>query len=158
MRRYLLALLAGIGCLVLLVAGGAFAAMGVGEQRAIDRSYTVRFAVPETGCGVGVLLTLNVEDGKILRCTMGYDGLPGFTDEQDEAVLALARELGAGGLSAADQQAIQARVDSFAARVPRAERPYGDQLVAGRQKSGLGAIMVVAAIFGFVLIVRTIRR
>lgn len=158
MRRYLLVVLAGLGCLVVLLVGAQFAAAGVGEQRTMDRSYTVRFAVPSTGCGVGALLTLNVEDGKILDCAVGDDGLPGFTDEQDEAVLALARSLGSGGLSSADQQAIQARVDTFAALVPRAERPYGDQFLAGRQKSGLGAILLVAAIFGFVLIVRAVRR
>lgn len=61
----------------------------------------------------------------------------------------LAKDLGADGVSAAEQQRIQQLVDKFAATVPEAARPHYDEGVslgplwgAGLAWTGVGVVVV----------------
>lgn len=89
-------------------------------------------AQPGDDCGASEV-TFDVSDGAVLTCKpvgvapiSGGADFPGFTRTQNEKVTALAR-LGAGGLSAADQQRIQQLVDQYAATVPASRRPDCDK-------------------------------
>lgn len=124
-----LAILAG----VFVVAGSlAYLIVGLAEQNAMSQTYVVGFGAPGEDCPRGEAF-FDETTGKSLDCVQtggfgsGQASLPGFSDEQNQSMTTLAGELGADGLSAADQQEIQALVDTYAATVPASEQPHYDE-------------------------------
>jgi hypothetical protein len=148
-----------LGCVVLgLAVLGGLAMTGIGgvEVAVYSGRHDVTFARPGDECG-GVRVTLNIADGTRLWCsavgpvTPPSDprGLDGFSEEQNNEVLALAERLGLDGLSEADQRQIQDRVDEIAATVSLEEQ----KLIpgpSGVDRVLLGAMMLAAVglIFG----------
>lgn len=155
--RFVLAFLGALAGVALAAYGATSVLVGFGEQRYVDRAYVVGF-VPGSGCGDAHDLYLRIEDGEVLDCVpegglgSGRVHLTGFTDGQEDQVQDLVEQLGDDGLSAEDQDEVQRLVDSIAAEVPPAERPYGDQAVSGTTRIWAGAAMAVGGMLGAVSI------
>ncbi|HVV23721.1 MAG TPA: hypothetical protein VHF06_30080 [Pseudonocardiaceae bacterium] len=156
---------------LLVVAGlGAFGAVsivvGFAEQHAADDTYVVGFANPGADCGEGAQ-SFDVATGAALSCVPEGAGagsdradFPGFTDAQNDQVTQLAKDLGADGLSLADQQRLQHLVDTLAATVPPARRPHYDEGVSleplwGAALAWVGGGTVVVCVLCFVLVLRS---
>jgi len=139
----------------------AYVIVGIAEQNAMSQTYVVGFGAPGEDCPRGEAF-FDKTTGESLDCVQtggfgaGQASLPGFSDEQNQSMTALAGELGADGLSAADQQEIQALVDTYAATVPASKQPrydegvyafglYGTRLVV---VSGVVGLLALAAIGG----------
>jgi hypothetical protein len=138
-----------LGCVVLglaILGGLAMTVIGGLEVLVYYGRHDVTFARPGDDCG-GVV-TLNIEDGTRLWCSAvgpveppsDPRGLDGFSQEQNNEVLALAEELGGNGLSEADQRQIQDRVDEIAATLSLEEQ----KLIPG--PSGVDRVLLGAMI------------
>jgi hypothetical protein len=138
-----------LGCVVLglaILGGLAMTVIGGLEVLVYSGRHDVTFARPGDDCG-GVV-TLNIDDGTRLWCsavgpvTPPSDprGLDGFSEEQNNEVLALAEELGGNGLSEAEQRQIQDRVDEIAATLSLEEQ----KLIPG--PSGVDRVLLGAVI------------
>jgi hypothetical protein len=154
--RVLLAVIAVLGGLGLFVGGLMFALVGFADQRVADHVYVVAYKHSGDDCGPG-RVTFDLEDGAPLGCspvplTEVNVNLPGFSKAQNGDLESLAAELGAGGLSAAEQQQIQGLVDRYAAGVPAEERPYPAEAyislygIWGARLGWLGVGMLGAAV------------
>lgn len=154
-----------VGLIVVSVIGAAgFVAViaGLAEQNAADSSYSAEFGSPGDDCGSGGE-HFNEANGQVLACAGGASpeatvSFPGFTAAQDKEIEALAQSLGTDGLSEADQDLIQQRIDEFAATVPESDRPHHDEGMFGPLRgTGLawtgGAALVLGGL-GAVLLVR----
>jgi hypothetical protein len=154
--RLLLACLAMFVCISAVAFGGVGALVGYLDQREADGFYVVQFKRPGDKCGSSRQMHLDVADGKPLGCRPGYAGfaggsrgsLSGFSPAQNEEVRTLAEELGADGLSDAEQRQIQARVDQILTTVPAAERPDRKPGLWGARLAWLCGGMAVAGILG----------
>lgn len=128
--------------IVILISGGLVAGVllcltGIGIWSDGEDAYKVEFAKPEGSCGsTGSDLYINIEDGRPLGCVSSSVHLPvydpsfyptGFSSSQIQEVLQLSERLGAGGLSDADQEKIQNRMDAIAASLPADDRPWEDK-------------------------------
>lgn len=113
-------------------AGVAYLIVGIAEQNAINQTYVVGFAGPGDDCPRGEAF-FDESNGESLDCVQrgftagGESELPGFTDKQNQTMVALASSLGVDGLSAAEQQEIQDLVDTYAASVPESKQPHYDE-------------------------------
>lgn len=158
-----------IAGLFLVVIAGVFVAagslayliVGIAEQNAISQTYVVGFGAPGEDCPRGEAF-FDKSTGESLDCVQaGAFGtsqatLPGFSDEQNERMNALAGELGADGLSEADQEEIQALVDTYAETVPASKQPHYDEGVYAfglygtrlAVVSGVVGLLALAAIGG----------
>ncbi|GAB2674895.1 hypothetical protein [Kribbella swartbergensis] len=113
-------------------------------------------------CGSG-FLHLDVETGGELYCgSVGVrpiqkpktNAMFGFTDAQKDEVYRLARDLGEDGLSAADEDRIQAVLDKYKATVPAAARfRSADRWWWGIPEAWYGVAMIVVGGLG-ILVVR----
>ena len=165
--RVLLLCVATVISVGLVAFGAVNVLFGVLQQREADGVYVVQFKRPGDECGGSSQMHLDVTDGEPLGCRPGYAGviggwarndLPGFTDAQNEEILALAEELGSDGLSTAEQRQIQDRVDQITATVPAAERPDRKPGLWGARLAWLGGAMVVVGILGMVVALRLVIR
>ncbi|MDQ4112924.1 MAG: hypothetical protein M3306_17805 [Actinomycetota bacterium] len=118
---------------VFVVAGSlAYFIAGIAEQNAMSQTYVVGFGAAGEDCPRGEAF-FDKATGESLDCVQaggfgsGQASLPGYSDEQNQRMTALAAELGADGLSATDQQEIQALADTYAATVPASEQPHYDE-------------------------------
>ena len=156
--RVLLALILALGSVALLVGGFVLGLIGFAELNADNQTYKVEFKNSGAECGQGTL-RLDLDDGSPLYCGVGRPisppdvSLPGFTQAQNQEVLSLARDLGNGGLSAADQREIQTLVDGFAATVPDAARPDHPS-IWDPNYAWLGVPMFLAGAVGLILMNR----
>jgi len=147
----------GVLAMVVLLLGG-IALTGIGAMNLYDdhTAYHVAFKKPSDGCGARKV-TFDVQSGKPLFCTSlptvpGHPtaSLPGFTDEQNANVFALAEQLADDGLSKAEQQKIQASVSDYAATVPQDKRPQhgfwwgSNNLIGGLGAVGAGTLLYAA--------------
>ncbi|MCT2588070.1 hypothetical protein [Actinophytocola gossypii] len=134
---------------VLLLGGGALVFVGFLEWSETSGKRSVEFASPGDDCDAA-RLELNIEDGTRLTCTTGvpvpssaFRGLEGFSAAQNSEVLTLAADLGEDGLSEAEQQRIEDRVDEIAATLP----PLEDERIlpgpTGINRILLGVAMLV---------------
>jgi hypothetical protein len=114
-----------------------------------EKKYEVTFARPGDECSRRAL-NLDTMTGDVLRCGLTpapltdddrEDALPGFSGPQYEEVIALSTKLGADGLSATDQRAIQRRVYEIAGVPPLHEGPRPGWLLAG-----IAAAVALAAV------------
>lgn len=160
--RLLLACLVAIVSVGLVAFGGVSALAGYLDQREADRVYVVQFKRPGDECGAARQMHLDVASGEPLSCRPGYagviggyamDDLPGFTDAQNDEILALAKSLGGDGLSTAEQGQIQDRVDQIAATVPAAERPDRKPGLWGARQAKLGGALALAGVVGLAVLV-----
>lgn len=118
--------------LALTAIGAAAVVTGIAEQHAADTAYLADFSRPGAECGAGEA-HFDETDGLVLACLpRGGSSVryPGFSEVQNHAVEALAKDLGADSLSTVDRARIQQRVDEFAATVPAAARPHYDEGVS----------------------------
>jgi hypothetical protein len=156
-----------LACLAMVAAfagGWPLLIAGFGQQREADNLYTVDFRHDHDDCGASKL-TIDLDTGRALQCVpLGvrpYDGgsdLPGFTDAQNEQVIALSEKLSRDGLLPPERKQIQALVDKFAATVPAAER--GDRhsgLLWGARMAWTGVALELIALLLYLFVVRTPR-
>jgi hypothetical protein len=157
--RVLLLMLAAVVAVGMVAVGGVGALVGYLDQREADQTYTVEFTSVGADCGGAWQVHLDLADGKPLACRPGYTGVvgssprddfPGFSDEQNERVLALAASLGSDGISAADQGEIQALVDQTAAGVPDGQRPDRRPGLWGARQAWLGGGLAVSGALGLI--------
>ncbi|MEU4197774.1 hypothetical protein AB0E69_38165 [Kribbella sp. NPDC026611] len=151
-------LIGAVATVVLVVGGLALTGYGVLELWLQHGDYQVGFKHSGDGCGVQKV-QLSLESGRPLFCTSlptapagTTAAFPGFTEEQNSDVIALAEQLADdGGLSADDQEQIQDQVDAYARSVAPEARPrhgfwWGTtNLAGGLGALGLGALLRSAA-------------
>ncbi|MGW6279817.1 hypothetical protein [Kribbella sp. NPDC055071] len=123
--KVLLYVVAALGLLAMALAGFMGALWGFADQYASHFTYTVGFKDPGDECGNNDL-SVDKADGHPLTCGFGVSvvKLPGFTDEQNDAVLKLSEQLGAGGFTPAERDQLQAEVSGIAASLPLDRRPH----------------------------------
>lgn len=137
---------------------------GLAQQADVNGAFDIHFGQPDETCDSGDFLYLNTETGEPLQCRVddpegiavpwaagdGPPGMPYFTEQQDrEGVLALARNLGADGLTEAEQEQVQEEVDAIAATLPDEEKPYNYSGLWGATLvfTGLGIILLGIALY-----------
>ncbi|TCC64564.1 hypothetical protein E0H73_09270 [Kribbella pittospori] len=156
--KVLLVLVAVVGVVGLAFGGFMAALWGFADQYAAHYDYKVGFKDPGDECGNNEL-SVDRADGAPLAC--GYGGssgkLPGFSDEQNAEVIALSRELGAGGFTDAERDQLQRRVDRIVASLP-ADRLPQHAWLWGWQLGVLGLLSLVVPITVVRTATRRIRR
>jgi hypothetical protein len=149
--RVLFAVLLCLAGLASFALGFVMALEGFAEHRVVSNTYTVNFARAGDDCGVG-RLELDIDDGSKLECMPSgvvpmestWEGLPGFTDVQNDEVLELA--------AVDEQELVQARVDDFASHVPAEQRPKSETIITGLPaitQACLGVAMVAIPVLGY---------
>ncbi|TCC64565.1 hypothetical protein E0H73_09275 [Kribbella pittospori] len=148
-------LLVLVACLVelALFAGGAVLAFsGFADQNAARYDYKVGFKHPGDDCGNNEL-SVDVTTGDPLQClSSGSGSLPGFSDEQQSEVVGLSKQLGEGGLTGAEQDQVQKRVDRIADSLPPDRRPQHPWLW-GWKLGVLGLLAVLTALVAAGLVI-----
>jgi hypothetical protein len=123
--KMLLLIAAGLALVACFGGGITLAFWGFVSEYADSYTYTIGFKHPGDQCGNNEL-SFDVVDGAPLAC--GYGGsrgqLPGFTEAQDGQVVQLAKDLGAGGISPAEEAEIQQLVDGMVAALPADRKPH----------------------------------
>jgi len=128
--KVLLVLEAVLGFLAMLFGGLFMTFWGFVDQYASHYTYKVGFKHPGDDCGNNEL-AVDLTDGAPLECSsIGVPSygtpkvdLPGFSDEQDDEVLQLSTQLGAGGFTAAEREQLQGKVDQIVASLPPERLP-----------------------------------
>ncbi|MFG1627021.1 hypothetical protein [Kribbella sp. NPDC049227] len=153
--KVLLVLLAVLGVLGLAFGGLMAALWGFADQYASHYDYKVGFKHPGDDCGNNEL-SVDVADGEPLGCGFGGSAgeLPGFSDEQNAEVVALARELGAGGFTDAERDQVQRRVDQIVASLPPERLPQHPWLWGWR----LGVLGLLSLMVPITVIRKATRR
>lgn len=155
-------LLVCLACVVAFAGGFPLMIAGFGQQRETGNTYVVDYRHNGDDCGSSKL-TIDLDTGRALACVpLGvrpYDDgaeLPGFSDAQNEQVIALSEKLSPDGLVAGERDQIQALVDKFAATVPAAERPDRN---AGRWGAlgWLGVALELLVVLIYIFVIRTPR-
>jgi hypothetical protein len=152
-----------VGALGLFVLGVISLIVGISEQIEYNSTYVVEFGSSGYECSPGHV-TFDLTDGAVLEC--GLKGtaplspveanFPGFTKEQNEAVMALARQLGQNRLDGKDMSQIQHQVDQIAKTVPADHRPNYHKGMRigplwGASLAWTGAGILLAVLIGVVL-------
>lgn len=146
-------LLAVIGVIGLALGSFMLVLYGFVEQYASHYTYVVGFKKPGDDCGNNKL-TVSRVSGEPLQCgIVGSPGrFPGFTEEQNEEVIALSKELGADGFQPGEREQVQQRVDQIVASLPPERLPHHPWLWGW--KLGVVGLVGAAVVAGVVTIVR----
>jgi hypothetical protein len=150
-----------IASFVVGIAGIAAVFVGTADQYAANSTYVADFASHGDGCGP-YEVHFDEDGGGVLACVGSAESsvdFPGFTDAQNDEIESLALTLGEDGLSDADQERIQQRIDDFAATVPDSDRPRFDASVSIGPLRGAGLAWTggAALLFGVLGIVALLR-
>ncbi|ACU75990.1 hypothetical protein Caci_7161 [Catenulispora acidiphila DSM 44928] len=148
----------GTLCAIGLVAFGAVAGLaGILDQTAADRVYHVQFGHPGAGCDSKNTIGFDIDDGQALLCsaspnTIGQTHGYGFSAAQNAEITDLATQLGTDGLSPADQQQVQQRVDQIVADLPHTRRPGHGALFWGARQAWISCGLVLGSLLSLVLL------
>lgn len=138
--------------------------IGISEQVKYDHTYEVKFNVSGQECDPGTV-TFSMTDGSVLDC--GLKGtvpmgpvdadFPGFSKAQDQAVMALAKQLGEDRIQEDDAGRIQERVDQIAGTLPAGSRPsYHEGMrigpLWGRSLAYAGGGLIAAILLALVVL------
>jgi len=159
--KVLLVLGCGLGLTGLFGGGLGVAFWGFADQYAAHYTYKVGFKHPGDDCGNNEL-AVDLSTGEPLGCAPhGFQSLssvrvelPGFSDQQNEDVLTLSRQLGAGGFTSAEREQLQRKVDQLVASLPADRLPKHEWLWGWR----LGVLGLLALSIPVVVVGRLIRR
>jgi hypothetical protein len=150
-----------LGLFGLLIFGITGLSSGISEQVEYNATYIVELGSSGDECDPS-RVAFNGGDGAVLACSFkGIHPLgpveadfPGFTKEQDNAVMEVAQQLGRDGLSPDDLSRIQHRVDQISETLPPDRRPnyhegmrIGSLWGASLAWTGAGALLAVLIIF-----------
>jgi len=147
----------------LVFAGCMIAFFGFADLNVERNAYRLDVGRSGGDCGGG-FVHLDVETGAQLHCGPGgvmliqkpkSNAMFGFTDEQKDDVYSSARELGQDGLSEADEDQIQARVDKYKATVRPADRYRTANRRWGVPDAWSGVAMLVVGGLGILIVRRT---
>jgi hypothetical protein len=163
----------GCGCLTALAVIPLFGVplfavvsviIGISQQVTYNHTYEVRFNVSGQECDPDTV-TFSMTDGSVLDC--GLKGtvpmgpvdadFPGFSKAQDQAVMALAKQLGGDRIQEDDMSRIQERVDQIADTRPPESRPSYHQGLRigplwGRSLAFAGGAVIVAILIALVVL------